>query len=202
MIGLRKILFILLSISFLAACKSKKKIDAAQKLKDNKYDFSDWKRTYYKGLYIYLPSYFEKDFQGYYLSKTDGLSLSCPDISLFASVERYDQAEAEDSQFKFDEKMSLMEAVHSEFVYKRLNSVKQSKLSISNDMPSKSNLDGYFHFIEGKSSFYAEPILYCVATVEKMINGEKKYFVVQLICPKDLAAYLSDDFRKTLKKLR
>lgn len=198
----RKLLLALLCFTFIAACTPRKKNVVDKSLKANNYNFAHWKRFYHRGLYFYLPDYFERDYNSYYLLKQNGLALSCPEVSLYASVERYDEDEAEDFQFESSDTLSLLEAVHSNFVRTRLKSLYENKVSISKDMPHGSALYGYYHVLEGTNYEDGAANMYFIATVEKNVGKAKKYFVVQLICSKELATYLADDFRKMLKKLK
>lgn len=188
-------------ILFLTACPAPKKVDGMRKLKENHYDFSSIERKHYRDLFFYVPSYLERDYNTSYLYKKDGDSYSNPEAGLFLSVEEFTENEAEDFQFSFDDNTSKLEAVHYFYAEQRINSLYKPKVSIISDGPKKA-LKSIYQFVEGSDYEYGEPHVYFLATIEKKKGGVSRYYVLQFVTHEDLAKYLTDDYRQTLKRLK
>jgi hypothetical protein len=197
-------LILILSL-FISSCMKAKNKDGLKILKENKYNFSNFKEFYHQGIYFYVPDYFVQDYNTDYLVKNDGLSLSNFDAGLYISCEKFDSNEAADFKFLFDKKLSNKQAIHNYYISQRENSLKNIKLSILHERKNKYNLSGYYQIIEGKknSSYsYTPEMIYMISTFEKEMKGKKHYFVFQLIGSKEMASYLVDDFKRMMNSFR
>lgn len=199
-----KISFILLlSLFVFTACPGKKKMNAMKSLKENNYDFSNFKQRYHKGIFFHLPTYFEQDYNTNYLLKKDGISLSNFEAGIFFSCEMFDQDDVEEYKFMFDSTEDLA-SVHKYYISQRESSLKNVKISLAHPRQNKAKLQGIYQIVEGNeySSFNMnQNMVYMIGTFEKYHKGEKKYFVIQLISTKEMSAYLLDDFKKTMNAL-
>lgn len=199
----RQLLFLASCMLLLTACPTKKPKDGLKLLKENNYDFSDFKKIYHQGLRAQVPSYFTQEYGKSYMLKDDGLSLFNPETSIYISIERFTRDEAADIRFVFEEGTALVEAVHTHYADLRAHSLDKPKISIVQDNSRKTPLKGYYQVIRGKRTAYDYvEMVYMFSTVEKYVSGEKNYYVIQLIAPDNLAQYLSDDFRRMIKALK
>ncbi|MCE3295829.1 MAG: hypothetical protein K0R65_1543 [Crocinitomicaceae bacterium] len=187
-------------IALLTACPGKKD---PQSFMENNYDFSGFRKFYHKGLTVQLPAYFIQEYSKTHMHKQDGLSLFDPETSIYFSIEAYTEDEATDIQFAFEEGTTPLEALNTHYADLRANSLDNPKISITQDIPKKSQLKGFYQVIKGsRNSYDYVKMVYLFATVEKKVKGEKKYFVVNLIAQEDFSKYLVDDFRRLLLALK
>lgn len=192
---------LILCCSLLFACQTKRTTNEVKKFKANNFNFSNFKRYHHDGLYFYLPKLLSKSYSTSYLSNADGLSFANNELSIYFSVEFFDEQEAENFQFTFDDSLSLTEAVHANYVGKRIESLSRANASIIHTYPKKGPVTGQYQFVSGSSNFYSDEAMYFISTVHKSNKSDQFYYVLQLVCSKEMAPYLEDDFKKILQKL-
>lgn len=172
--------------------------EGLKKLKAHNYNFSDFKRFYYKGIYFYLPDYFTQDYNTAYQYKKDGISLSNYGFGVYFSCERFDKNEAKDFLFTLEDSITELEAVHQFYIQQRINSLQNAKISLKHKKDQNSSIKGIYQIVKGSRYEYSNKLVYMIGTVEK----KGYYYVFQFISSKEMSAYLFDDFKRILKKLK
>lgn len=196
-----KIIFSILICLLLGACSSSQKESTLKILKKHHYDFSHFKKVNYKGLNAKIPIYFEKELGKYHLMQQDALSLYNPELGMYFSIEHFSPYEVKDIVAYFEEGAKPLAAVNTKYGDLRANSLQKAKVSILRDNFNTAPLKGFYQYIQGKSKNDYESdleLMYMFSTVEKEINGELHYFVIQLIAPPDVSKYLNDDFLRLI----
>lgn len=166
-------------------------------LRQNHYDFKNWKRNYYKGINFDLPKNFEKGNTDF-MYKADGFSKVNYQLGVYISVEQFDASEADEYSFSFDEEVPKLTAVHEFYMNERRHSFQYLENSIKTDLPKGSKLPGSMEVIFGRVDEYDYDMRYVIATVEK----NNQWYVFQFITSQDLSAYLFDDFKKIIQSVR
>ncbi len=185
----------------LTACPVANKDSGLKKFKENHFDFSDFKRNYHKGIYFYLPDYFRQDYNQSYLYKKDGISLASYETGIFFSCERFDENEAEDYKFAFEDKKNSLDVVHAFYIEQRRNSMEDAKISLGHQVKQKNNSKAFYQIIDGSKYSYGTKLVYFIGTSEKKIKGKTFYYVFQMVSSKEMSAYLLNDFRKILSRV-
>ncbi|MFN5418304.1 MAG: hypothetical protein ACK5B9_14700 [Flavobacteriia bacterium] len=202
MILSRRIIFYVLCLLVLTACPSNKKLEGLKTFKANKYDFSNFRKVYYKGVTTKIPKYFQKEYDKNHLIHSDGESFFIPEMSTYFSIERFDPEEVEDILFQFKKGTESLDAVHTNYADLRANSLIYPKVSLQYENYNTAKLKGFHQYIAGKDKYnYMSEAMYMFSTVEKEIKGKKHYFVVQLIAPKEFSKYLQDDFSRLIHNI-
>lgn len=197
-----KMLVAIFCLTLLTACPAKRKNDTLKIFKNNNYNFSQFKKYSYKGITAYIPSYFVKAYNTGFLLKKDALSLYDPSIHIYISIECFSNKEAEEIHSSFVEGTTLLDAVNTSYMDTRYNSLNNPKVSIVLENPKKAKLKGYHEFIENKANDYEYGnMIYMMTTVEKKIDHEMYYYVIQLISPPEFSKYLKDDFIRLVNGL-
>lgn len=177
-------------------------MDALKIFKKQHYDFSDFRKLYYKGVETKIPKYFQKEYEKNHLIQTDGESFFIPEMSTYFSIERFDAEEAEDILFEFKKGTETLDAVHTNYADLRANSLIYPKVSLQYDNAGYAKLKGFHQFIKGKDkNNYLSDAMYMFSTIEKKIKGQNYYFVVQLIAPIEFSKYLEDDFSRLINNI-
>ncbi|TNE54522.1 MAG: hypothetical protein EP338_06815 [Bacteroidetes bacterium] len=192
---------ILLILLFSSCQRKTADKDARAILEEANFNFSHKKRSYHQGVYFFLPEYLKKDYSVGHLIQDDGLSLSNQDISLHFSIERFNEEDAQDFRFAQNWNKSNVEAVQNFYLAKRGSSLTNASSAIINENPKGSRLNGIHQFMSGKATFFAENAMYFISTVEKKVDGQTYYYVIQFVTTPELAAYLRDDFLQTVKNM-
>lgn len=186
----------------LTACPSDKKLDGLKSFKANKYDFSNFRKVYYKGITTKIPKYFQKEYGKNHLIHADGESFFIPEMGTYFSIERFDKDETEDILFQFKKGTETLNAVHTNYADLRANSLIYPKVSLQYENFKSAKLKGFHQYIEGKDkSNYLSDAMYMFSTVEKKIGGVNYYYVVQLIAPIEFSKYLQDDFSRLIHNI-
>lgn len=168
-----------------------------KELRENHYDFKDWKRNYYKGINFDLPKNFKKG-KTDFMYKKDGFSRMSYQLGVYFSIEYFDKSEAEEFVFSIGEDVPKLTAVHEFYMNERRNSLQYLENSIKTDLPQKSSLKGSMEVLYGRVEEYQEDLKYVIATVEK----NNQWYVFQFITNQELSAYLLDDFKKIIQSAR
>jgi hypothetical protein len=192
-------LIIAISLSSCNSCTKKRKSEGYKTLSENKFDFSDFKQVYHKGLKIQIPNYFVQDYNSSYQYKKNEFSLAAFDAGIFFSCEHFDLNEVSDYKFAFKEGTTNLDALHKFYIAQRMSSLSEAKLSAMKQKEFSKNIFANYQIIE--SGNY-NSMVYMTATIEKTEAGDAKYYVIQLIAAKEMAAYLLDDFKSLLKNLK
>lgn len=196
-----KIIFSVLVCLLLGACSSPQKESTLKILKKHHYNFSHFKKVNHKGLNVKIPAYFEEELGKYHLLQQDALSLSNEELGMFFSIEHFSPSKTEDIVAGFEEGTKPLDAVNTRYADLRANSLRKAKVSMLRDNFNTAPLIGFYQYIQGKSKedYNSDlELMYMFSTVEKKINGEMHYFVIQLIAPPDVSKYLNDDFLRLI----
>lgn len=172
--------------------------DDLQELQKNRYDFKQFAKKHYRGIYFDCPVPLKNSPVTNYLYKKDGLSLVNRDIGIFLSVEKFTASEADAALFHYDEGVSKLTAIHELYVEQRRKSLKYLENSIRTDLPEGTKLPGAMEVIYGRKDDYEVDLKYIIATVEK----DNNWYVFQFVVGQELSAYLFDDFKKILRSAR
>jgi hypothetical protein len=179
----------------LCACPpSKQPVDELAELRNNRFDFQKWKRTYFKGIYFDLPRSFENGNVDFLFKKNDGFSRASYQLGVYLSVEVFEEDELSKLLYNYAPEISKLDALHAFYVTKRSNSLQFLETSIRTDLPKGAKLPGSIQSIFGRVEDYENDLKYTIATVEK----NKKWYVFQWITSQDLSQYLYDDFKKII----
>lgn len=159
-------------------------------------DLPDLREQYYQGVYFKLSDLFSDDYNTEYVIQDDALTKALYDIDVNFSIEVFTKDEAELIQYTFEEEIDLLNAVHDNYVYKRLETLNEGSASIKKTY-DKCKFPCLTQIIEGNSSYYGEPSTYMMATFE----ADNKYYVIHLIGVEKNMGYLYDDFEAILESL-
>lgn len=192
-----KFWFILVCLSWgLYGCPPTKYKTDLDKIKDNNMDLPDCREQYYEGLRFKLSDLFHNDYNTEYVMQDNALTMALYDIDVNFSIEYFTKSEAELIQFTFEDEIDALNAVHDNYVFKRLETLNEGESSIK-----KNNLKCKYpcvsQVIHGGSYFYGEPSTYLIATVE----ANDKYYVIHLIGIEKNMGYLYDDFEAIIESL-
>ena len=161
-------------------------------------DFADLHQQYYKGITFDLDRMFCSDYDAEYTLKQDAFTRVVFDLNLNFSVEVFDAGEAETIQYVFDEETDPLNAVHDNYVIKRLESLEQPVASVKKELPEEIGHKGFIQTIHGTESSYEDDASYFTATIEYKDN----YYVFQMIGKRENLGYLYDDFLDILRSVQ
>lgn len=182
---------LVLLLTVLSGCPQTTYKSNLQKIQDNNMDLPELRDRRYKGIRFKLSDLFSHDYNNQYVIKDDAAIRVIYEIDVNFSLERFDADEAELFQFAFEEEISALDAVHDNYVIKRLETFdEEGKASIKKSCPKEVKYPGYIQVLHGNGAYYGEPASYFMATLE--IDGE--YFVFQMIGKKENMGHLYDDF--------
>ena len=123
------------------------------------------------------------------------------ETGIHISCERFDENEAEDYKFAFEEIKKSLDIVHAFYIEQRRNSLENAKISLIHQVKQKNKGEALYQIIDGSKYNYGTELVYFIGTSEKRIKGETFYYVFQLVSSKQISAYLLDDFRKILSQV-
>lgn len=193
----RKIVFIFLPLLvLLTACPPTKFKTDLDKVKDNNMDLPDLREQYYEGLRFKLSDLFVDDYNDDYVIQDDALTRVIYDMDLNFSIEVFTKEEAELIQFTFDEEITALDAVHDNYVYKRMETLNDGFSSIKK-MEKKCKYPCLTQVLHGKSSMFNEVSTYFMATVE----ANDRYYVIHMIGVERNMGYMHDDFNAILASI-
>lgn len=193
----RKISFILLPLLFaLTACPPTKYKTDLDKVKDNNMDLPDLREQYYEGLRFKLSDLFADDYNNEYVIQDNALTRVIYDMDLNFSIEVFSKEEAKLIQFTFDEEISPLDAVHDNYVYKRMETLTDGVSSIKKK-DKNCKYPCVTQVLHGKSSLFNEVSSYFMATVE----ANDRFYVIHLIGVERNMGYMHDDFNAILASL-
>jgi hypothetical protein len=167
------------------------------KVQDNNMDFPELREQFYKGLYFKLSNLFQDDYNTEYVIQDDAQTMSIYDMDVKFSIEVFSNEEAQLIQYTFEEEIDPLNAVHDNYVFKRLETLEEGRASIKKSSPS-CKFPCLVQVIHGTSSIYGEASSYFMATVE----ADNQYYVIHLIGVEKHMGYLFDDFEAILASLR
>jgi hypothetical protein len=184
-------------IFLLTACPEPSSKSPLELIQENNMDLPDPVRLYHKGLHFKLSKLFEITNYDNMVIQDDAAVRVIEQLSLYFTVESFTQTEADGYAYSFDTEVDDLDAVHDVYSDKRLNSLKQSTISIKKVTPESVKYPGYIQVISGARYENDEPTTYFLATLQ--VNS--KYYVFQLIGKAENMGYLHDDFIEILSSV-
>lgn len=189
----------LIAVSFLlTACPEKVDESQLSAIQNNNMDLPDLKTEYYNGVEFKLSSLFEDFYYDYLAYHKDADTRVIKELAIYFTVEEFTEEEATAAQYKFDDEVDLLNAVHDMYCTKRIKSLEDPTVSIKKDVPENVKFPGYTQVISGDDDKYGDDSSYFLATLE--IRG--RYFVFQMIGKKESMAYIHDDFLDLLSSIK
>lgn len=174
----------------LTACPGKKRISNLKKVQENNMDFPDLEKNFYNGISYQLSNLFSKSYNDDYCIQDYAETMIIYDMDVYFSVEDFDDYDAEEIAYQFEEEIEYIDAVHDNYAITRRESLLECDVSIKKEVPTSVGYPGYIQIINGKENKYSDKSSYFMATLE--IDGE--YYVFQLIGTEENMGYLYDDF--------
>jgi hypothetical protein len=189
-----RILIVLPLLLVLYACPGASHKSDLKKIQENNMDLPDLRDRAYSGIRFKLSDLFRNSYNDDFVIQDNAKTMAIYGIDLNFSVEVFDKDEAELIQFAFDDEISALDAVHDNYVLKRMETFEEGEASIKKPCSKDVKYPGYTQVLHGKNLFYGDMTTYMMATVE--IDNE--YYVFQLIGKRENMGYLFDDFEDIL----
>ncbi len=191
-------IFLLLGILFLTtACPGVRTKSNSKKLEENNQNFPDLERFHFEDISFMKPEMFDKEYAENYILSEVSETFIAYDIYIHLSIELFDKDQLEIIQYAQDNTQKDLDALHSHYINRRVNSLYDSNVSIRKEVPKSVGFKGYTQIVHGKSNSYDEPISYFIATIQV----KNDFYVFQLIGKKDNMGYLYDDFINLLSSV-
>lgn len=190
-------LFLVAMMWLFTACPGNTYKSDLQQVQENNMNFPDLKKKYYDGISFKLSRLFNKSYATEYTLQDNSDVYEVYDMNVVFSIEKFSSYDAELIAFSFDDKIDLLDAVHDNYLIKRVESLDVAEHSIKKSLPETVKYPGVYQIIHGSTSYYDDQSTYMMATLE--INDN--YYVVHLIGKKDNMGYLYDDFKDILNSL-
>lgn len=190
----------LIAVSFLLTACPGKDADQSQlsAIQNNNMDLPDLRTAYYKGVQFKLSSLFENYYYDYFAYHDDADVRVINELSIYFAVEEFTTEEAIAAQYKFENDVDLLNAVHDMYAARRIKTLlDDASVSIKKELPQSVKFPGYVQVISGTHIESVDDNSYFLATLE--IHG--RYFVFQMIGKKDSMAYIYDDFLDLLSSV-
>lgn len=189
---------LLISVAFvLLGCPPANIQTYLSKVQDNNMDFPDLRDQYYKGIFYKLSNLFQNDYNTEYVIKDDALTMSLYEMDVKFAIEVFSKDEAELIQYTFEDSIDALNAVHDNYVFKRMETLEGGRASIKTDFKD-CKYPCLVQIIQGSPNpEFGESSSYFMATVE----ADNKFYVLHLIGVEKHMGYLFDDFKDILISL-
>jgi len=182
----------------LVGCKQRSSyVSPQEELENNNMDFPNLDRQYFNGISYLLSDLFEFDYDDDYVVSSENNTYVIYDIDVNFSVESFDEYDAELIQYSFEDDISMLDAVHDNYIIKREESLLESTISIKKVLPESVGFEGYMQVVNGNTYSYDPNTAYFTAT----IKVDDMFYVFQLIGKQDNMGYLYDDFIDLLSSI-
>lgn len=159
-------------------------------------DFPEAKKLKYKDIKFKLSDLFVNDYRTTHTLHDDALTKVIYDMNLYFTVEKFNEEEARDIQFLFEDTCSLLQAVHDHYILRRAESLIKSETSILKEVPNSVAYPGLFQVIHERGNDYIHSS-YFIATLEL----SESFYVFQFIGKEEHMGYLLDDFFELLNSV-
>lgn len=161
-------------------------------------NFPDPQTQSFKGIQFSLSSLFTPFNNRDFVRTDDALTFAVESLTLFFSVEAFDQTSAERIRYLHESEIDLLDAVHAYYVSERENSLQQFSTSLRKKTPKTIAYPGYIQVVHELDEYNLSSTSYFIATV----SIDDSFFVFQLIGKKENMGYLYDDFLRILETIK
>lgn len=169
-----------------------------EKLQKNNMDFPDLRPQYFNGVRFKLSDLFRRTYYDQFVLSDNYDIRVINELSLYFSIESFSLSDAESIKYNFEnEEISLMDAVHDNYIIKRNASLEEATISIKKAAPKSVGYPCMMQTISGVYDYDDLANTYFLATLDL----EDQIVVVQLIGKKENMGYLYDDFIDILSSI-
>lgn len=180
------------------ACPGTQQKYDLDKILENNMDLPELGSRYYKGLSYELSDLFQDDYDASYVIGTDAETYLIYDIGLYFSVEFFSESDADVLRYVFDEVTDPLNAVHDNYILKRLESMNQTVHSVKKELPESVKYPGFIQVVHGDTYSDSYSTTYFTAT----LKANDGYYVFQMIGPRQNMGYIYDDFIALLSSVK
>jgi hypothetical protein len=161
-------------------------------------DLPSNEKRFYKGIEFELSSLFKTKRNPKYTLKTNSFAEYIPELNIYFSIELFSKKEGLKIKKEFTENTNILDAINDNYIYKREASLYNPYTSVKKPLPPKIKYKGFVQVIQGETNKGGIKSSYFTSTIQI----KNKYYVIQLIGPKDNMGYFYDDFNDLLFSIK
>lgn len=194
-------LFLFLSLGILlTGCPDADNNKTQKEVEKNNLDLLNPKYIDRLGVRFALPEAFTTSYSGFTLKTTNSFCFSAEELSLYFSIEKFDDFEIESFRYQMEDADSLSELdVLTQYLKnKRVLSMDYPSASEPVELFSRTGKKGWIFSVEDREKYFYSSSNYLIAVIEH----KNKHYAFQFVGGIEAIPFLFDDFIAILKSVK